>query len=439
MRVILIGKSSGRLDCLADAISRSKRVELFILTNIVHDGLKAKGFVDIGPTDNPGFVADYARTYSHGDRTIALISNEEPLANGVVDALKAAGISSVGPTKPLARIESSKSFARKIIDNAGLGSMNPLWEIFAPGEIQRVESIMWGFADFVIKPDGLTGGKGVKVRGDHFQTIEEGLEYCKEVFETGSNLLIEQKQIGQEFSLMSFSDGNTLIDMPAVQDHKRLLDGDVGPNTGGMGSYSDANHLLPFLTKSDVNHASWANRQIIKELQKELAQPYKGIIYGNYIATKWGLKIIEFNCRFGDPEIMNVLPLLETDFGDLLYDITTGCMKPGKVRFAKKATVCKYLVPEGHPGPAANGTLDLSRIIQGENVRFYRGALDGDKLTGSRAAAVVGIAETIYKAEEFAENAASLAVGPVVHRRDIGTEEVIEKRRQTLEHMRKFK
>jgi fusion protein PurCD len=439
MRVLLIGNSSGRLDCLADAISRSKKTELFILTNLVNAGLTAKGFVSTGPTDNPEFVADYARTYSHDIPTIAVISNEEPLAAGVADVLNNAGIQTVGPTKQLARIESSKSFARKLISNAGLSFQNPHWDVFAPGEIQRVESLMWGFRDFVIKPDGLTGGKGVKVRGDHFQTVEEGLEYCKEVFATGSNLLIEQKQIGQEFSMMSFSDGNTIIDMPAVQDHKRVMEGDIGPNTGGMGSYSDADHSLPFLTQNDIYNASLSNRRVIAELQKELGQPYKGILYGNYMAVQNSLSIIEFNCRFGDPEVMNVLPLLETDFGDVLWGIATGTLMKEHVRFANRATVCKYLVPEGHPGPSKKGKLDLSQIVEGEHIRCYRGALDGDNLTGSRAAAVVGIADTIYKAEQFAEEAAQKAIGPVFHRRDIGTRELVEKRREQIEWMRKWK
>lgn len=439
MRVLLIGNSSGRLDCLAEAISRSKRTELFILTNVAHSGLFKKGFVTTGPTENVGFVDDYVQIYRHDMPTIAVISNEEPLANGVADVLKNIGVPVVGPTQALARIESSKSFARKLLQNAGLAFMNPNWELFAPGEIERVEGFMWAFRDFVIKPDGLTGGKGVRVRGDHFQTVEEGLAYCEELFAAGSNLLIEQKITGQEFSLMSFSDGNVVIDMPAVQDHKRLLEGDLGPNTGGMGSYSDADHSLPFLDKGDIYNASRTNRQVIEELQKELGRPYQGILYGNYIATKWGLKVIEYNCRFGDPEVMNVLPLLETDFGDILWGIAHGTLRKEHVRFANRATVCKYLVPEGHPGPAKKGILDLSAIQEGEHIRIYRGALDGDKLTGSRAAAVVGIAETIYKAEQIAEEAAQKAIGPVVHRKDIGTIEAIEKRRQHVEQLRKIK
>lgn len=439
MRVLLIGKSSGRLDCLAEAIARSKQTELFILTNLVHPGLTQKGFVTVGPTDNPGFVTSYAETHAHGASTIALISNEEPLAAGVVDALDAVGIPTVGPTKSLARIEASKSFTRHLLANHNLAHMNPNWGSFEPGELSRVEAYMWGFRDFVIKPDGLTGGKGVRVKGDHFHTVEEGLEYCRELFAAGSSLLIEQKQEGQEFSLMSFSDGETIVEMPAVQDHKRLLDLDMGPNTGGMGSYSDINHSLPILSISDFRNAQNTNHQVIQALQKETGQPYRGILYGNYMVTKHGLKVIEFNARFGDPEVMNVLPILKSDFGDILFAITRGTLTRQQVQFHCKATVCKYLVPIGHPDNPQDGTLDLSRVPHTKKTRVYRGALDGDKLTGSRAAAIVGIGDTIIEAEKLAEDAVQKAIGPVFHRKDIGTYEALARRIEHADRVRRWR
>lgn len=437
MRVLLIGKSSGRLDCIAETIRRSKRTEIFILTNMSNLGLAAKGFVTLGPTDDPEFVAEWAEKHRSGDYTVAIISNEEPLAAGVADALNKIGIPTVGPTKALAQIESSKSFTRKLLHDSGLAFMNPNWGVFEPGEINRVESYMHAFRHFVIKPDSLTGGKGVKVMGNHFYTIEEGLQYCQELFNEGGKLLIEQKQEGPEFSMMSFCDGNTIVHMPAVQDHKRLLDYDQGPNTGGMGSYSGANHSLPFLTPNDIFNATTTNYETVAALQKHIGQPYKGIIYGNYIVTSRGLRLIEFNCRFGDPEVMNVLPLLETDFGDILQAMVTGKLSSEMVKFANKATVCKYLVPMGHPDNPQPGSLLMHGIEKTDTLRVYRGALDGVELTGSRAAAVVGIAETISKAEKIAEAAANLAVGPVFHRKDIGTYESVVRRIEHADLIRK--
>jgi phosphoribosylamine--glycine ligase len=155
--------------------------------------------------------------------------------------------------------------------------------------------------------------------------------------------------------------------------------------------------------------------------------------------TSSGLKIIEYNARFGDPEVMNVLPLLSTDFADILFAITKGKLRPEQVRFANKATVCKYLVPIGHPNDPQPGTLDLSKSAYDESVRVYYGALDGDKMTGSRAAAVVGIASTLDMAEKLAEQACNAAVGPVFHRKDIGTMEAVTRRTNHATRLREFR
>jgi phosphoribosylamine--glycine ligase len=394
--------------------------------------------VSIGPTDDPEFVGKWADAHRSPPHTVALISNEEPLAAGIADLLNGMGIPTIGPTKELAQIETSKSFTRKLLHKHEIVG-SPHWEVFEPGEINRVESFMYAFGEYVIKPDGLTGGKGVMVKGDHFHTMEEGLHYCGELFAKGGKLLIEQKHEGQEFSLMSFSDGNIVVDMPPVQDHKRLLDRDFGPNTGGMGSYSNYDHSLPILNKYDLSYASYLNRRTIHVLQEETGQPYKGILYGNYMITSSGLKIIEYNARFGDPEVMNVLPLLSTDFADILFAITKGKLRPEQVRFANKATVCKYLVPIGHPNDPQPGTLDLSKSAYDESVRVYYGALDGDKMTGSRAAAVVGIASTLDMAEKLAEQACNAAVGPVFHRKDIGTMEAVTRRTNHATRLREFR
>lgn len=437
MRVLLIGKSSGRLDCLTDAIRRSRRVELFIATNLSNSNLTSRGFVETGPTEDPDYIENFARAYKRDSGTIAIISNEEPLATGVVDRLIAIGVPTVGPTQALAQIETSKYFCRQLLDEYKIIA-NPLYTYCEPGQIDRAISHMNGFLRFVIKPDGLTGGKGVRVIGDHFNTIEQGTEYCREILDAGGSLLIEEKLEGPEFSLMSFSDGATVIDMPAVQDHKRLMVGDTGPNTGGMGSYSDADHGLPFLTKHELKIAGFYNRKVIAALQDKFGQPYRGILYGNYIYCRKGIRLIEFNARFGDPEVMNVLSLLDTDFGDIAFGIAHGRLRPEQVRFAQRATVCKYLVPRGHPENPADGRLDLSQVGPHPDLRIYYGALDHNRLTGSRAAAVVGIGDTIAAAEQIAETAAQQALGPLYHRSDIGTAELIEKRVAMATRIRDF-
>jgi fusion protein PurCD len=439
MRVILIGKSSGRLDCLAEAITNSKNTELFILTDISNPELEKKGFVSIGKTNDQNYVLNFAKNIKENEiirgkqkiiqeTTIAVISDEESLAAGVVDTLKSIDILSVGPTKNLSQIESSKTFTRQLLERNKLGFMNPLWGSFNPNEINRVESYMHAFKNFVIKPDGLTNGKGVKVLNKDFFTINEGLKYCKEIFDTGEKLLIEQQQIGHEFSLMSFSDGNTIIDMPIVQDYKRLLDLDMGPNTGGMGSICDPKNKFSYIPQYHFEQASWTNRKVIEVLQKDCKEPYKGIIYGNFISTNNGLKIIEYNARFGDPEIINILPILDTDFGDILFDITRGKLNKKNIKFKNKATVCKYLVPIGYPNNSKQGFIDTKNVLIDNTTRIYFGSLDGNKITNSRSIAVVGISDDIYMAGNYAEFAAQQIKGPLFYRKDIGTFESLQRK-----------
>ena len=168
--------------------------------------------------------------------------------------------------------------------------------------------------EFVIKFDGLMGGKGVKLSGEHLASKEEALEYCKEIISNLGTFVIEEKIFGEEFSLMSFCDGITTSHMPAVQDHKRAHEGDIGPNTGGMGSYTDSNHSLPFLKEQDIFVAQDINERVVRALKAHTGQGYKGVLYGGFMVTSGGVKLIEYNARFGDPEAMNLLALLDADF-----------------------------------------------------------------------------------------------------------------------------
>ena len=194
--------------------------------------------------------------------------------------------------------------------------------------------------NYVVKSDGLAGGKGVKVAGDHLHSHDEALAYCQELVDSGGEFVIEEKFIGQEFSLMSFCDGDTLKHMPAVQDHKRAYEGDTGPNTGGMGTYSNANHSLPFLTDEDIDEAHAINMATARALKDKFDEGYKGVLYGGFMATADGVKLIEYNARFGDPEAMNVLPLLNTDFIEICNGIADGTLDQIDVQFQNKATVC---------------------------------------------------------------------------------------------------
>ncbi|MBI1969852.1 phosphoribosylamine--glycine ligase, partial [Candidatus Woesearchaeota archaeon] len=212
-------------------------------------------------------------------------------------------------------------------------------------------------------------------------------------------------------------------------------------NTGGMGSYSCEDHLLPFLTEEEMEKAHGYNKKTIATIEKETGQQYKGILYGGFMATKNGVKIVEYNARFGDPETMNALPILETDFFEIVQAICNGTLKEikTKITFANKATVCKYVVPEGYPdNPTKNEKIALGLVPQ--NVKAYFAAVDeredGLYMTGSRAMAFTGIAESLEEAEKAAEFAASQVKGRVFHRRDIGTKELVEKRIRFMQLLR---
>jgi len=367
-----------------------------------------------------------------------VIGPEDPLANGLADKFWKKGISVVGPIKELAQIETSKGFTRDLLNK---------YEIDASPRFKRFNSIEGSssFIDelsekYVIKFDGLMGGKGVKVSGEHLTNKNEGLSYCKKLLANSGNYVIEEKLFGEEFSLMSFSDGTNLSHMPAVQDHKRAYDGDVGPNTGGMGSYSDSNHSLPFLIDNEIAEAREINEKVVSALLKHTGTEYKGILYGGFMATKDGVKLIEYNARFGDPEAMNLLSLLDTDFASVCSDISGGCL--GSVNFRKEASVCKYIVPKGY---GSNPSPDATLVVDEKHKDFsnlYYAAVNLDdsgkiSTTSSRAGAVVSTSSTIASAEEKCEKGLEYISGKNLFvRHDIAKPDLIEKRIENMENIR---
>jgi phosphoribosylamine--glycine ligase len=373
----------------------------------------------------------------------AFIGPDDPIADGVADLLLELEIHSVAPLKTAARLESSKSFTRDLLQKYKIPG-NPSFKIFyEPKGIREFLEELGG--NYVVKADGLMGGKGVQVSGEHLMNLEEGEAYARKCIEKFGRAVIEEKLIGQEFSLMSFADGKHVVDMPPVQDHKRAFVGDKGANTGGMGSYSDANHLLPFLEKRDLEAAHEITERVAAALFQETGVLYKGIMYGGFMAVADGVRLIEYNARFGDPEVMNILPILKTDFISVCEGILSGSLDRVKVEFEKKATVCKYLVPEGYPDQPKVGekiiinstTYKLQPIT---SLKMYYASVDqrddGLYLSSSRAIAFVGIADTLEQAEKIAEGACGSVQGPVFHREDVGTRGLIEKRAEMMRELR---
>jgi len=358
---------------------------------------------------------------------LAIVGPENPLANGIVNELENVGVRCVGPKKEVALIETSKSFARKIIDLC-CPEKNPQRKEFSSTE--GVESFIKQLGgEYVIKFDGLMGGKGVRVSGEHLKNIDEGVAYANEIINIGGKFLIEEKLVGEEFSLMSFVDGKVCKHMPVVQDHKRAYEGDAGPNTGGMGTYSFGNHSLPFLSEKDISEAQKTNELVAKQLFEETGTPYVGILYGGFMLTRDGVKVIEYNARFGDPEAMNVLSILESDFLSICISMVNGNLKNQDVSFERLATVCKYVVPVGYPDkPAKNFEVFCN---QNDRSLFLASVMLKDQkliACGSRTAAVVGKNKDVFQAELFAETGIANISGNLFHRKDIGTKKLIESR-----------
>lgn len=365
---------------------------------------------------------------------LAIIGPENPLEAGLVDALEKIGIPCVGPKRGVAKIETSKAFARNILDLCS-PEMNPERKEFVT--VDGVEDFLRHLnEEYVIKYDGLMGGKGVKISGEHLHSIEESLAYASSIVSGGGTFLVEEKFLGEEFSLMSFCDGTTCAHMPLVQDHKRAFDGDVGPNTGGMGTYSFANHSLPFLSEKDVLEAQQTNERVALELYKQTGQRFRGILYGGFMLTKSGVKVIEYNARFGDPEAMNVLSILETDFLDICNAIVSGSIANLKISFKNEATVCKYAVPNGYPN---NPSKNFEVKCNARENNLYLAAVQKTKgkimATGSRTAAFVGINKEINVAEQIAEKGICEVKGKLFHRKDVGTNKLINHRIRNMKEL----
>lgn len=416
-----------------------------IAENLVNSGAKLFSFVS---GKNPG-ILKLSESWKQGDLcdletikkyalkndiSIAIIGPEAPLAEGLVDTLISDGIDCVGPRKALARLESDKAFARTLMETYKIDGC-PEFHIFQNGD-EASQFILSSDKEWAIKPSGLTGGKGVKMMGEHLNK-EEAAAYAKEIveFKIGASPLVvlEERMSGQEVTIQSFTDGQTVVPMPAVQDHKRAYDGDVGPNTGGMGSYSDSNHLLPFLDKKTYGECTKIMEATVDALYKQTGFYYKGILYGQFMLTKDGPKVIEFNVRFGDPEAMNVLPLLETNAVDIYKAMAHRELKSLNVKFSNKATVCKYLVPDGYPEDPHPTSVEIDQAaISDLGARFYWAAVNEKNhkvvSTKSRTAATLGMAETIPAAGEVAEKALGHVTGKLFHRTDIGTQALLDRR-----------
>jgi len=374
------------------------------------------------------------------DIDLVIVTTAEPLSFGVVDALEKEKIRVFGPTKQAAQLESDKGFMRELMKKYEIDAL-PQFQVFdnADAAVRYARDLDWNVA---VKPVGLTEGLGVKIFGSQLKNREDVADYIHQVFsERGdSKVLLEENLVGEEFTIQCFVNGNYIIPTPAVQDFKKLLPGDKGPNTASMGSYSDNGHLLPFMEQEDYVVALDIIMETLDAFHSETGEVCRGFLYGQFMLTEDGIKLIEYNFRPGDPEWINTVSVLKSNILEIIERLMDEEVVP--LRFEDKATVCKYLVPKNYP-KKLHQILDVSYEevgIKKEGVNFYYSCgidSEGRLNTGSeRGIAFIAKDTTIFDANKKVEQAISLVKGDFYHRKDIGTNQLIDKKIDAVNTLR---
>jgi phosphoribosylamine--glycine ligase len=412
---------------------------------IVRHAAASGGSHEVGDVCDPQAVAAFARAK---EIDIAMVSADEPLQAGVVDALLAQGTRAVGPTSAGAEIEWNKAFARSLLAEVAPEAV-PLLRVVRD-ERDLAEAIAsFGSTPVVVKPSGLTGGKGVKVMGPHLSSHADARDYALSLLERGrgeESVLIEEKIVGAEFTIQAISDGTTVVFPPATYDYPYRFDGDEGPGTGGMGSLSMAAPTLPFMTDAHYAHACSIIERIIERLAAQ-GRHFSGVMNSGFFATADGVKVIEFNARFGDPECMNIMSLFRGSWPAVMERIASRTLAAGDVQLRDEASLVLYLVSPDYAltSPSANSAaaspfefaLDREAIEQGGCHVFFSSAVElGENsyrtVGTSRAVALATTATTLEQARAcVVEHAASVPV--LQWRSDVGDERYLNGLRRLVE------
>lgn len=326
---------------------------------------------------------------------IIIVGAETLLETDFIENCTNAGLKCIAPEKQLAQLETSKYFTRKFLQENNLNKFNPKFDIIT--KLSCIDSIIYNYKKFVIKLDGLAGGKGVFVQDDHFNSRNDGIKLINNKLNNGK-VLIEEKLEGEEFSLFTLSDGYNFFHLPPVKDYKRAYDNDRGPNTGGMGSIMEE---FDFLNKDDISKCEQLNTFILNKIRDKYNKPYIGILYGSFMKTNNNkIKLIEFNCRFGDSEVYNLLNCIETDLSLIFKHMTEGTLNNINIKIKKHVSIVKYLVPNGYPDKSEKKQISYQNM---KNV--YAASLNNDcMLLGSRAIAVYAEGNTKNEAYHNCES-----------------------------------
>jgi phosphoribosylamine--glycine ligase len=422
LNILVIGRG-GREHALAWKLVQSPRAaQVFVAPgNSGAAGANSVPITNISldESDFAGLI-DFARRQAIG---LTVVGPEAPLSDGLVDAFLVAGLPCFGPTQAAAQLEASKAFAKAFMTRHNIPTGR--YAVFT--HYEAALAYLRAAADpVVIKASGLAAGKGVMVP-DTLAEAESALQeiMLERVFgAAGDEVLIEERLSGPEVSILAFCDGQTVIPMPAAQDHKRIFDGDAGPNTGGMGAYAPA----PVLTPTLQNEVMQTILQPTVDGLRAEGIPYVGVLYAGLMLTAAGPRVLEFNCRFGDPETQVILPLLHSDLVDIFMACLNGVLAQTEVHWRPGAAATVVAASEGYPGSYPKGRqitgLSQADSLPGVTV-FHAGARrshDGRILTdGGRVLAVTGQGETLKEALERAyAGMAQIHFAGMHFRRDIG-------------------
>jgi phosphoribosylamine--glycine ligase len=429
VRTLIVGHG-GRESALAFRMSEHSELHALLgheNPSIVRHAAESGGGHAVGDVCDPRAVAAFAR---EREIDLAMVSADEPLAAGVVDALRAQGTATVGPTRAGAEIEWNKAFARSLLAEVA-PEASPLLRV-ARNAREVAEGIAaFGSTPVVVKPSGLTGGKGVKVMGPHLASHEEARAYGVSLLERGradETVLIEEKIVGAEFTIQAVSDGRTVVFPPSTYDYPFRYDGDEGPGTGGMGSLSMPGATLPFMTPAHYEQACSIIELVIARLAEQ-GRHFSGVMNSGFFATADGVKVIEFNARFGDPECMNIMSLFSGSWPHVMERICAGALSAEDVPLREEASVVLYLVSPDYAlraGPAYDFTLDREQIeATGSHVFFSSAVQSGEgtyRTVGtSRAVALATTAPTLEQARARVVQSA-LTIPVLEWRRDVGDE-----------------
>ena len=463
---VLVVSYGAREVAMVDALSRSPnyKVELFIADKQRNPFNAEKASKHVVISDlNVEAICKFAET-NKSQIDFAIVGPEKPIIEGARDQIETrTNIPVICPKQKYA-IEVSKVEQRLLFQEIA-PEANPRFKVFDPKDFNNTEDTkkaVYIWLDelqnqAVVKPDRPTAGKGVGVWGDHFTTREQLFEHFMSNFQYGT-VIIEEKIDGEESSFMAFCDGKHLAVLPDTRDHKRAFDDDKGPNTGGMGSYKDTVDRLPFMTETDRENELAIAQKIFKEWSAKIGDDtaLRGVpLYLAFMHTAAGPKILEDNSRPGDPEIINILPVLKEDFVDICYGMLDGDLT--RVDVDKVATVLTYKVPPSYGGYAdlfptkvdkagIDTPVDLSAAYAlkrkfGERIRVYPGSMElKDNLTyplKSRVVGVLGVGEGIEEARKVSlEGIDAIKGGALWNRTDVASKRTI---RKSVSHMKRLR